>query len=115
MVFAKSYLPFLPFTETKASNRTNSITQYNIAITIRLNEIKSNGKLLTVSKCLHVIFILVRQLICKMQYNNDDYTYQDTVATTLIWLSNITTPYIRMQDSDWLIAVIFFSNSDLVL
>ena len=38
------------------------------------------GKLMTVSKCLDVIFILVRQLICKIQYNNDDFTYQDTVA-----------------------------------
>lgn len=41
---------------------------------------KAMGKLMTVSKCLDVIFILVRQLICKIQYNNDDFTYQDTVA-----------------------------------
>lgn len=65
----------------RPSNRANSITQYHIAITIRLNGIKSNGKLMTVSKCLHAIFLIpVRQLICKIHCNNDDYTYQDTVA-----------------------------------
>jgi hypothetical protein len=30
-------------------------------------------------------------------------------------LYNVITPYIRMLDSDWLIAVIFFTNSGLAL
>jgi hypothetical protein len=31
------------------------------------------------------------------------------------WINIIITPYIRMLDSDWLIAVIFFTNSGLAL
>jgi hypothetical protein len=30
-------------------------------------------------------------------------------------INNIITPYIRMLDFDWLIAVIFFTNSGLAL
>jgi hypothetical protein len=38
-----------------------------------------------------------------------------TYKLWLPWIISLITPYIRMLDSDWLIAVIFFTNSGLAL
>jgi hypothetical protein len=47
-------------------------------------------------------------------FSSLDWYFSQIPLPSMIYLY-IVTPYIRMLDSDWLIAVIFFTNSGLAL
>ena len=70
-----------------------------------------------ISSCsLQCDFLISRQNLLHHFWSNitNAHTCNNFILIVCV-VCNVITPYIRMLDSDWLIAVIFFTNSGLAL
>jgi hypothetical protein len=127
MVFAKSYLPFLPFTETLV---TKFVIRYQLCVLSnnRICRFYHYQSFLWPS-FLGQSFWRIFRTVTTVKENFDQKLWRTLMEKTNRVTKNnfkivdviysiyiLITPYIRMLDSDWLIVVIFFfTNSGLAL
>ena len=90
----------------------NNFTTHSMIIVV--NRLRMPNGFTTKKTCLQSIQWLVTSKSL-MKYNHWCLTWTIKVKVIALKLIDIITPYIRMLDSDWLIAVIFFfRNSGIV-